>query len=473
MDLPEQVADLMEQQRLLRPGERVLVAVSGGLDSVALLTVLEELAPRFGWKLCVAHFNHQLRGRASDGDERFVQRMAQRLKLPWHPGRGDVAGLAARSGTSIEMAARRLRHEFLARTARRLQCPAIALAHHADDQVELFFLRLLRGASGEGLRGMEPRSASPAAPQLRLVRPFLTMARKDLEAFVRQRRLRFREDATNASRVSLRNRVRRELLPWLRKEFQPALNQVVLRTMELIGDDAEEVSRVARQWAAAPAPRPAWERLPRALQRRIIQQRLQRLQVPVDFDLVERLRRSAGRPISVGDRWVQRERDGQLRCLSQPAAEFNPAERGIALTPRGSVNFGQLQIDWKLARRVKVKDKADGVEFFDAASVGRRIILRHWRPGDRFQPIGMKTAVKLQDCFVNQKISRSRRHELTLATTSSGVIFWVEGLRLGAVARLTPATRQILVWRWRRGPAAQSCIAGGAEPCYARRAGNR
>ncbi|MCO5051389.1 MAG: tRNA lysidine(34) synthetase TilS [Verrucomicrobiae bacterium] len=448
--LPEQVARLIQQQKLFAAGERILVAVSGGLDSMVLGTVLRELAPRFGWRLRVAHFNHQLRGRASAGDERFVARWAQRYQLPFYSGRGDVAGLAARSGLSLEMAARQLRHEFLARTARRFKCPTIALAHHADDQVELFFLRLLRGAGGEGLGGMQPVAPSPADARVRLVRPLLTVDRAHLEIFGTEQRLKFRVDTSNTSREILRNRVRLDLLPWLRQQFQPALNRIVPRVMELIGDDAEHVGGAAREWLESASARAPWAGLSRALQRRIIQQQLQQLRVAVDFDLVERLRLAPDQAVSIGDRWIKRERTGKFQLLTRVAAAFNPAERVVKLLPRGSVTFGALRIDWKLASRVKVKDKPEATELLDAARVGRQIVLRHWRPGDRFQPLGMKTAVKLQDWFVNQKISQARRHELVLATTPSGVIFWVEGLRLGAVARLTSATTQTLVWSWRR-----------------------
>ena len=124
-------------------GERILVAVSGGVDSMVLLAAMHELAGAAGWKLSVAHFNHQLRGRASAADERFVGQAAGKLGLPFYAGRGAVKSFAKKRGVSIEMAARELRHKFLAQTARRFKCPVVALAHHADDQVELFFLRLL------------------------------------------------------------------------------------------------------------------------------------------------------------------------------------------------------------------------------------------------------------------------------------------------------------------------------------------
>ncbi|MCU0783459.1 MAG: tRNA lysidine(34) synthetase TilS, partial [Verrucomicrobia bacterium] len=215
-NLLDQIEQSIRARKLLSRGERVLVAVSGGLDSVALLHLLHELAVKNRWKLTLAHLNHQLRGRDSNADERFVRAMSARLKLPCVAERANVRAHAQEHGLSIEMAARHLRHEFLARTARRLKIRKVALAHHADDQVELFFLRWLRGAGGEGLAGMKWHSPSPANSAIQLVRPLLNVSKADLKQFARKYRVRFREDASNTSLDFQRNRIRHELLPWLR-----------------------------------------------------------------------------------------------------------------------------------------------------------------------------------------------------------------------------------------------------------------
>src|SRR5208337_2330462 len=150
---------------------------SGGVDSMVLLHALHRLAKQHGWQLTVAHFNHRLRGRASDADENLVRRTAAAMKLAVVAGRADVKAFARKSKLSIEMAARKLRHEFLAREARKRKIRIVALAHHADDQVELFFLRLLRGTGGEGLAGMKWRSPLSADPRLTLVRPLLDVTK--------------------------------------------------------------------------------------------------------------------------------------------------------------------------------------------------------------------------------------------------------------------------------------------------------
>jgi len=251
-ELLERVERAVTERRLFARGQKILAAVSGGTDSMVLLRILHLLAPEHHWRILVAHFNHRLRGRASGADERLVRRTAARLGLEYVAGGADVKQAATRSGLSLEMAARKLRHEFLAQTARRHRVAVLALAHHADDQVELFFLRLLRGTGGEGLAGMKWRSRSPADQSIFLVRPLLDCTKAELLAFARAGKVTYRDDASNASVDILRNRVRHQLLPLLRKQYQPGVDKLVLRLMELVGAESEVVGELARDFLGRP-----------------------------------------------------------------------------------------------------------------------------------------------------------------------------------------------------------------------------
>jgi tRNA(Ile)-lysidine synthase len=474
-DLLQRIGNNLPDRRLLKRGQPLLVAVSGGLDSMALLHLLHTLAARHRWKLAVAHFNHRLRGRSSDADEKLVRKTAAGMGLPVVVERADVRRFAIKSKLSIEMAARKLRHEFFARAAKKRGLRTVALAHHADDQVELFFLRLLRGAGGEGLAGMKWRAPSPVDGKITLVRPLLGVTRAELREFARENKIRFREDATNALLAAPRNRIRNELLPLLRERYQPGLAKTVLRLMEIVGAEADVVGEMALHWLKeaggdGPPGRPRTPRrgvptfadLPVAVQRRVLQWQLESSGVLVDFELVERLRRSPDVFVSVSPHCsVARDAAGLVKLQTQPPAGFNVNELTVNLADRaGEADFSGVQIRWNFHSRIAVgrgcrRAGSRGrsphqTEYFDAGKVGGRIKLRHWRPGDRFQPIGMKAALKLQDWFVNQGIPRLRRRQLVVAAVETGGIFWIEGLRIGENFKLTPQTKRRLIWRWQR-----------------------
>ena len=430
-----------------------MVAVSGGADSMVLLHALNSLAEKWRWKISVAHFNHQLRGRRSDADEQLVRKTAVALKLLVVVGTADVKHFAKKSRLSIEMAARKLRHEFFARVANERKISTIALAHHADDQVELFFLRLLRGAGGEGLAGMKWRAPSPVDRKIVLIRPLLDFSRDELREFTRENKIRFREDATNFSLDAKRNRIRNELLPLLRKNYQPGLNKTILRVMEITGTESDAVGRIAENWLRQCES--DFEDLPVAVQRRVLQSQLVSLGLTADFGLIESMRQSADAEVSVGSGFfVQRNQAGKVKLQKSPDVDgFNPNELEVNLEDTaGGLDFDATSVNWKFDRRKNFSQSRGetGCEFFDADKVGNQILLRHWRPGDVFQPIGLKSLAKLQDLFTNAKILRPRRHELVVAEAADGEIFWVEGLRISEKFKLTPETQRWLVWRWRR-----------------------
>ena len=454
-DLLERTGKSILSRRLFRRGGSILVAVSGGLDSMVLLHLLAELSRTHRWRLTVAHFNHQLRGRSSDADERLVRRTAEKLGLPFISGCANVREHAARRGISLEMAARKLRHGFLARVAQKRNIRAIALAHHADDQVELFFLRLLRGAGGEGLAGMKWQSPSPANQKIILARPLLDQSRAALQFYAKSEKIPFREDATNAQLDIQRNRVRHELLPLLVKKYQPALAHVILRQMNILGAEADFVAGAARAWLGQKR-RPPFETLPLALQRRCLQLQLMENGLQAGFDLIEHIRATANRAITISETLsVSRDPLGRVQLRQIGETGFSNSQIMMDLRGRaGEGFFASTRLIWEVQNApsgtFRAPKRQVNCAFFDADKVGKDLILRHWRPGDRFQPIGMKSPVKLQDLFINQKILRSERYRLIVAATASGEVFWVEGLRMAERFKLDKNTTRRLKWRWKR-----------------------
>jgi len=468
----EQLRQTILERRLLGRGEAVLVGVSGGADSVALLDALAALAPEFGWRLRVAHFNHRLRGRASDADERFVRGLAKAYGLPVSVGGGNVRAFASRQRCSLEDAARRLRHKFFGEVAARHGIQRLALGHTADDQVETLLQRLLRGAGTHGLAAMRWQNR---LGNVTVVRPMLDVWKGEALDYLKRRGLKFRLDSTNRDTTFQRNRIRHKLLPLLEREFNPAVKSVLWQTAELLAAEDEWLEQQvagglpAAEGGAAVLPVATVRRQPVALQRRMIYRWLtaQDAGAAVDFQMVETLRRMAerGEPrqITLNARArVARLADGLALQKSEaggrpPAAAGASAAWRLKVPGRTDILALGVRVEVKPVRAAGRGRPAFGIRhakssevWLDAEAVGGALAVRTWRAGDRFQPIGMKAAKKLQDIFTDEKVPAARRHLTPVFVAAGGEICWVAGYRIGERFKLTPATRR--AWRVRVRP---------------------
>ncbi len=240
----QQIRSAVHEHGLFTRGDRILVCVSGGADSVALLAALRELAPALSITLAVAHLNHRIRGRAAAEDQSFVRDLASRFGLKFTTAKRDIPRMARLSGESLEMAGRRARYDFFARAARKLGCAAAATAHTADDQAETILLKLARGAGSDGLRGI-PRLT--AWKGLRIVRPLREVDRKTILAFLKTRKLAWREDASNRDTAFLRNKVRHEVIPFLESSLNPELRRALLRLGNIMEEECAWLESLAAQ----------------------------------------------------------------------------------------------------------------------------------------------------------------------------------------------------------------------------------
>ncbi len=265
----------MRRARLFAPGERVGAAVSGGADSILLLDFLKDFAGQHGLVLSVVHLNHLLRGTDSDADEQFVREAATRLDLPFIGKRTDVARAAREKGWNLETTARVLRHEFFFSLARQNKLDKIATAHTANDQAETVLLRLIRGSGSRGLAGIYPVVDGT------IVRPFLSLARPQIETEVERRGLAFRTDKSNFDPRFTRNRVRRQLLPIIERDFNPGVVSLLSGFANRCRDDEEylegQAREMARPWRARQGseeriPARALAQFPPAIQRRVLRQ---------------------------------------------------------------------------------------------------------------------------------------------------------------------------------------------------------
>ena len=388
---------------MLAPGQPLFVGVSGGPDSVALLDALVQL----GYRPHVAHLNHQLRGAASDADAEFVRQLAGTYGLP--------VMIESQSVAPDEDACRQARLAFFERVGAQTGIAKILLAHNADDQVETFLLRLLRGAGPTGLSGMQ---ADRQIGQVRLIRPLLEVSRGEVLEYLQTRGLTYREDSSNANRRFLRNRIRHELLPLLEREYNPGIRAVLRRTAEILRAEAGDD--------------------PVAAQRRAIRAWLGE----VNFEQVEAIRGLAmGDEVSLpGGVIVYRDYDG-LQKGSAP----------VPVVGQWPVNLAGETLIAELGVRFIVGEAG---ERFDAVALGSGLFVRTWQDGDRFQPLGMTGEKKLQDFFVDEKVPRRQRIRVPLLCAADGRIAWVVGYRLAEPFKVTEATKQV---RWiaaaRIGPA--------------------
>ncbi len=446
--LDRRVLATIRQHALLESGQTLLVAVSGGADSVALLHLLHGLAGRRRWSLAVAHLHHGIRGAAADEDAAFVKALARGLGLPCMVGRVRVPALAKRRGISLEMAAREARYAFLARSARQAGAAAVAVAHTADDQAETVLLRLLRGAGAAGLGGI---SYAATHHGVTVIRPLLDISRRDILAYLKEGGIAWREDESNSDRAILRNRVRHELLPWLEREFNVRTREALVRTSRLIGDDNAFLDGVAaglrqafgKGRSAAELDLEQVQACVPALRRRVLRLWLREAGVPEDgleFDAIERVSAYAarnrpgvalelaggwrvvrGRGILRVERW--RARAGILhRVRLRIPGETVIPELGLCV--QAQLAAGVVRERGGTPGQLPARASLDA-----SARRGRPFYVRTWRPGDRMRPFGMAGSRKLQDILVDAKVPRQHRGRVPVVECG-GEIVWLPGYRI-------------------------------------------
>lgn len=460
--LARRVVRLVEREALLPAGARVIVACSGGGDSVALAALLCELAREANWSVAgLLHVNHCLRGPASDDDERFCRALAGDLGVPITVEHVDVAARARAVRSSIEAAGHRVRYELFERIVREGAADLVATAHTRDDQAETVLLRLIRGAGPGGLSGIRPRIGA-------VVRPLLDVRRDELRAYLRLRGLSHREDPTNRDERILRNRVRHRLIPFLGEHFSPAITDVLARNAEIARDDADWLDEVANTAAEKIVQSIEGgfdivvERLaaqPPAVARRVARQVLERAgERGVGFDHVERLRRlarAAGTAATAADFPGSRaERHGATLRLAPrqgrpvPTALPERFEYSLAVPGEVEIAVAGLRITAERGEQpVRLVARGD-VAALPAGRLTLPLTVRSWRPGDAFRPLGLGgCSKKLQDFFVDRKIPRERRRSIPLVVDARLGIVWVAGHAVSEEARMVDLDEPMITLR--------------------------
>ncbi len=473
--MEEEVADFLRLHRIFAGAARILVAVSGGADSISLLHILQTLQNKglFQAELICGHINHGLRGRASDADEQFVIEHAGTLGLPIVTRAVDVRAYAGMHKLSVETAGRQLRLAALAEIAREHGCLWMAAGHHKDDNAETLIQRIRRGTGFRGLAGIRP--IRPLGDDLWLARPLLCVTRGEIMGYLREHGLQWREDHTNADTAYTRNYIRHGLLPLLQRESRAS----VIDQLSELAESADRLyNRVRREaekaWAAMVQPgdnsvcigATALAILPELVAIELVRQALVSLGCG-ERDLTERhyrsvlqlaRRRDAEKKTSLPDRFTARYDSGQV-VLSRTVS-YEHHSRGAACrigahsTPSivaipGRTRSCGYEIDTKVLEQdeVDMRKIASGknplTEHLDWDQVKPPVVVRPRRAGDRFEPLGLGAAKKVGKFLTTAKVPRALR-ERTVVFADREKILWVCPVRIAESVKITDKTQHIL-----------------------------
>ena len=475
--LATRALETMRRHSLLGDGGRVLVGLSGGADSVALLFLMRELEARGVLHVAgAAHLHHGLRGAEADADAVFCAALAARIGVPFVTERADVAVLARAQKRSVEDAARRARAAFFDRAATSLDAARVAVAHTKDDQAETFLLRLLRGAGTRGLGGIRPRAGQ-------MIRPLIDIERAALRAYLTARGEAWREDATNRDLVIPRNRVRHELIPYLGSHFSPGVTAVLAREAALaqqdedfLHDQAIELARrivLTDERGTTQLDAAGLAGAPRALSSRVVQRVLEQGIEPsghvttpsISYDHIEQVLALAGAAagavslpgqtaVRIGGR-IELRKGGPARRSAKRMGGPAGTVFAVSLSIPGEVELAASRLavaaerlDADLARPRKWE--ARGAEVGVAAGLLELpLAVRSRRPGDRFQPLGAPGPRKLQDFFVDRKVAREERDRVPLVVDGRDRIVWVVGQSVAEDFRVTDPSRGVILLKVR------------------------
>ena len=454
---------------MIQIGDAVLMGVSGGPDSVALVHILRALSPKYGLKLAIAHLNHGLRGNASNSDQAFVTALAKKFQMPFYVEKKDVRHFQKSRRLSVEEAARQVRYRFYHRSATEYGYDKIALGHHADDNAEQVLMAMLRGSGPLGLAGIPP-----ARPD-RIIRPLIDLRHSELLDYLAAHKLEYVEDSSNQDLRFMRNKIRSRLIPNLQAEYNPRCVDSLIRMATIltaeekwIGEHILPIFNDTVVIENADRLGLSLDRLkqePVAAQRRLIRKAL--LQVKgnlrrITFAHVEAVLKlvrqgTAGDMLDLPEHTCVRRDHGHLlflkerhkprrtagRDLPRAVPEYSyqlPMAGEILIQEAGlKLCFNELPIehvsDWRRAER--------RIAHMDRDKLSFPLVIRNFRPGDRFSPLGIRGRQKLKKYFIDHKISRSERMKCPVVLSRNKII-WVAGHRLDNTVKIDPQTRRVL-----------------------------
>lgn len=432
----------IERYRMLERTKSVLVACSGGPDSMALLYALNELKNEYRITLAGFHLNHQLREGESKADEAFVRQVFKKLDIPLTVKTAAVARYAKDHKLSLEEGAREVRYRLLGSTAQAIKADRIALGHTLNDNAETVLLNLIQGSGHSGLCGIPPVRGA-------IVRPLIEIERDEIMGFLDANKIPYRLDTTNADLRFLRNFIRHRIIPLFLKR-NPGFFKTMSKTTAILRQDEECLTRLATQALAKVAKRekdgfyldiPTFLAYNDSIKRRVIKQ----LKPTLDFELIEKVLDVVGGPsgkvVSLPRDWIAVKEYDRL-YLGKNRAGIPVTETRVVLGR--TTDYAGWRIKTKLKNKCELNRKPNGCEIFDFNQVKLPLTIRTRKPGDRFQPLGLGAKKKLKEVLINDKIPKRLRDNLPLLCDQDGIL-WVVGGRRSERAKITNKTKNFLL----------------------------
>ena len=449
--------EFSRRRRLIEERNKIIAAVSGGADSVVLLDLLAKEQEAFGMTVVVAHFNHQLRGAESEGDEQLVAQRARHYGFEFYVERANTAEYSRYTRLGIQEAARKLRYEFFDKLLISSGFDKIATAHNADDNAETILLNLFRGAGVQGLSGIPLYR-----DDRKIIRPLLFAQRDEIEEYANVEGLEFRTDSSNLKDHYTRNFLRHNILPPIKKEVNPNLVPTLNRSAELFRELEAFLTYTARQSFDLLVAKKTDDELhivisrlrgnPLLVQQYIIMlaaehiahRRLDYDQVNAILDLTEGL---TGSWVAISKEYVVfRDRENLVMRKTEPVNEFK-----ITVQANHRYDFDRFKFASEVVDPKAVQFTPHGAEFIDADAVASgELVLRSWSDGDSFIPLGMKTRKKISDFFVDAKIPIYEKHQIPILETKDGQVVWVCGQRIDDRFKITDATKRVMKLEFKR-----------------------
>jgi tRNA(Ile)-lysidine synthase len=450
----QKVKRTLSRHRMISRGDSVIVAVSGGPDSVCLLHVLHELREELQTLLVVAHFDHGLRPDEDEGETAFVRGLARSLQLPFETAKGGL--LAKKAGGSREEVARNARYAFLEKVRKKHKAQRIALGHNLNDQAETILMRLLRGSGPSGLTGIPPCRDDE------IIRPLIEIERSEIEKYLNAKKLLSVTDSSNLQTDYLRNKIRLELMPLLETQ-QPRLARLLGQTAELLRDEDNYLERRAEAWLKKEVTRnrdhtlrlsiAPFMSLPVALRRRVTRKVIGKLKKDlrrIGWDHIEAIQRlaQAKKPQAAltlpAGVTVKRTYD---QLVFSTSVKRKPRPFHHRLERPGNYDIGEigqrLSIEQRKNRRGLCLGGSGRTAFLDAETLRFPLTLRTFKAGDRFIPFGMKGHKKLKDFFVDLKVPLEQRHSTPILCSDDTPV-WVCGFRIDDRFKVTSETKRVM-----------------------------